>query len=103
MKYTEEMELQPTAGPLDRVDTRGFLTADLYELTQLSATDAQKLGKRVQERAAAARKEIAAKEKAARVPAGAPSGDEGGGRGERGRRRRVGGVEGRVADFSGKK
>ena len=57
-------ELQPTAGPLDRVDTRGFPAADLYGLTQLSAEDAQKLGKRVQERAGAARKEIAAKEKA---------------------------------------
>ena len=46
----ERGELQPTAGPLDRVDTRGFLAADLYGLTQLSAEDAQKLGKRVQER-----------------------------------------------------
>ena len=60
----ERGELQPTAGPLDRVDTRGFLAADLYGLTQLSAEDAQRLGKRVQERAGAARKEVAAKEKA---------------------------------------
>ena len=61
----ERGELQPTAGPLNRVDTRGFLAADLYGLTQLSAEDAQKLGKRVQERAGAGRKEIAAKEKVA--------------------------------------
>ena len=57
--------MQLSAGPLDKVDARGFLIADALEWTELSAEDAAKIGKRVQERAGAARKEIAAKEKAA--------------------------------------
>ena len=61
----ERGELLLTAKPLDKVDARGFLVADTHSWAELDREDAIKLGKRVQERAGAAKKEVAAKEKAA--------------------------------------
>ena len=46
----ERGELLLTAGPLDKIDTRGFLAADCMGYSELSADDAQKVGKRVKER-----------------------------------------------------
>ena len=62
---SERGEVQLTAGPLDKVDARGFLVADVLGWSEMDAADAAKLGKRVQERAGAAKKEVAAKEKVA--------------------------------------
>ena len=44
-----------TTGPLDRVETRGFLAADTMGSTEVSTLDAAKVGKRVQERAGVAK------------------------------------------------
>ena len=55
------MEL--TTGPLDRVETRGFLAADTMGSTEVSTLDAAKVGKRVQERAGIAKQEQKAAER----------------------------------------
>ena len=64
----ERGELQLTAGPLDRVDTRGYLLADVHGRRYISAEDAATIGKRAQERVngkkTGVRKEKAAIEKA---------------------------------------
>ena len=44
----ERGELQLTAGPLDRIDARGFLLADVLNRAHISVEDAAKVGKRAQ-------------------------------------------------------
>jgi hypothetical protein len=65
----ERGELQLTAGPLDRIDARGYLLADVVGRTYTSAEDAATVGKRAQEhvnsKKAGVRKDLAAIEKAA--------------------------------------
>ena len=65
----ERGELQLTAGPLDRIDARGYLLADVVGRTYTSAEDAATVGKRAQEhvngKKAGVRKDLAAVEKAA--------------------------------------
>ena len=69
IEAAERGDLQLTAGPLDRIDARGFLLADTHGRDYISAEDAAKVGKRAQEhvnsKKTGVRKEMDAIEKAA--------------------------------------